>query len=67
MGKSEEEPIINIGKSFKSNDCVLCLTNRPNVLFCNCGYIAICVECDETKSLKNHPVCKTENAIKRII
>ena len=63
----EKEPIINIGKSFKSNDCVICLTNPPNVLFCNCGHIAICIECDETKSLKNCPVCKTENAIKRII
>ena len=65
--EEEEKPIIDIGKSFKSNECVICLTNPPNVLFCNCRHIAICVEYDEMKSLKNCPVCKTENAIKRII
>ena len=63
----EEEPIINADKSFKSDECVICLTSLPNVLFCNCGHIAICVECDKAKSLKNCPICKTENAIKRTI
>ena len=58
---------INADKSFKSDECVMCLTNLPNVLFCNCGHIAICVECDKTKSLKNCPICKTENAIKRTL
>ena len=55
---------INADKSFKSDECVICLTNLPNVLFCNCGHIAICVECDKKKSLKNCPICKTENTIK---
>ena len=32
----EEEKIINIGKIFKSDECVICLTKPPNVLFCNC-------------------------------
>ena len=67
FSEEEEEPIINIGKSFKSNECVICLTNPPSVLFCNCGHIAICVECDETKSLMICPVCKTENTIKRAV
>ena len=58
---------INADKSFKSDECVIRLTNLPNVLFCNCGHIAICVECDKTKSLKNCPICKTENVIKRTI
>ena len=58
---------INADKSFKSDECVICLTNLPNVLFCNCGHIAICVECDKTKSLKNCPICKTKNTIKRTL
>ena len=60
---------INADKSFKSDECVICLINLPNVLFCNCGHIAtcICVECDKTKSLKNCPICKTENTIKRTL
>ena len=43
-----EEATINAGKTFKSDKCVICITNTPNVLFCNC---AECVECDEVKSL----------------
>ena len=55
---------INASKSFKSDECVICLTNPPNVLFCNCGHLCLCVECEEMKSLKVCPVCKTENTIK---
>ena len=51
----DEEPItcvevnkqINTSKSFKSDYCVICLTNLPNVLFCNCGHICLCDECDK--------------------
>ena len=50
---------INAEQTFKEDECVICLTNLPNVLFCNCGHIAICTECDKTKSLENCPVCKT--------
>ena len=58
---------INLGKSFKSNECVVCLINPPNVLFCNCGHIPICEECDEVKGLVVCPVCKNENYIKRMV
>ena len=59
--------IINTEQTFKSNECVICISNSPNVLFCNYGHIPICEECDKTKSLTNCPICKTENTIKRII
>ena len=66
--ESEEEKIINTSKSFKSDECVICLTEPPNVLFCNCGHIAICVECSKTgESLEECPICKTENTNLRII
>ena len=58
----ERKERINLEKSFKSSECVLCLTNPPNVLFCNCGHI-----CDEVKGLDVCPVCKNENYIKRMI
>ena len=32
--ESKEEKIINTSKSFKSDECVICLINSPNVLFC---------------------------------
>ena len=58
---------INTDISFKSDECVICLTNSSNVLFCNCGHIAICVECDEVNGLDVCPVCKTKNTIKRTV
>ena len=65
--ESEEEPKINMEKSFKSDECIICLTNLPNVLFCNCGHLSICEECGKMKSLNTCPVCKTKNTIKRTV
>ena len=58
---------INADQTFKPYECVICLTNPPNVLFCNCRHIAICSKYDKKKSLENCPVCKTETTIKRTI
>ena len=69
-GEEEEEsekPVINAAQSFKSNECVICLDNPPNVLFCNCGHMCICVKCDRVKSLETCPVCKTKSTIKRMV
>ena len=46
--EDEEEYMarINTDKSFKSDVCVICVSIPPNVLFCNCGHIPICEECD---------------------
>ena len=65
--KEERNKQINTDKSFKSDECVICLTNQPSVLFFNCGHIPICTEFDKVKSLNTCPVCKTESAIKRNI
>ena len=73
---------INTDKTFKSDECVICLTDPPNVLFCNCGHLCLCEECDEKHSVSvinsscifcddvvtcTCPVCKTENTIKRTV
>ena len=59
---------INAEKTFKGDKCVICLTNPPNILFCNCGHQVLCVECSKTgESLENCPICKTENTNLRII
>ena len=66
--KEKVEPkIINAEQIFKYDECTICLSNPPNVLFCNCGHLCICLECDKTKSLNTCPVCKTETTIKRNI
>ena len=61
----EEIKQINTKQTFKSVECIICLTNTPNVLFCNCGHLCVCIECDKIKSLNTCPVCKTESTIKR--
>ena len=65
--KESEELVINTTKTFKSNECVICLTKLPNVLFCNCGHIPICIQCDKVKGFYVCPVCETYNSIKIII
>ena len=64
---NEEVKIINPSKIFKSEECIICLTNQPIILFCNCGHIPICTECYKLKSLSACPICKTENTILRVI
>ena len=59
--------IINASQSFKSNECVICLTNPPNVLFCNCGHQCLCSECNRKKISNKCPICKIENTIIRIL
>ena len=64
----EPEPqIINASHSFKSNECVICLTNPPNVLFCNCGHLCLCSECERKKISNKCPICKIENTIIRTL
>ena len=62
--EEEEEELINADKIFKLDDCIICLTNLPNILFCNCGHIPICGKCEEMKLLNICPVCKTSNSVK---
>ena len=63
--ESEEEKIINTSKSFKSDECVICLTEPPNVLFCNCGHMCLCAECSKIECFEECPICKTEKKKKK--
>ena len=63
---NETPPIkVNGSETFKANECVVCLTNLPNVLFCNCGHLCLCLECNRIKICNKCPICKTENEIIR--
>ena len=62
-----EPQIINSSQSFKSVECVICLTNPPNVLFCNCGHLCLCSECEKLKISNKCPICKIENVIIRVL
>ena len=65
IDENEEPRIINASQSFKSNECVICLTNPPNILFCNCGHLCLCSECERKKNSNKCFICRTENTIIR--
>ena len=68
LNSSYKTKILNAEKTFKESECVICLTEPSNVLFCNCGHICICIECSKKgESLEKCPICKTENTILRFI
>ena len=63
----EDIKIINIFKIFKSDECIICLTNQPNIIFCNCGHLCYCVKCYKIKTPSTCPICKTDNEIIRML
>ena len=63
----EDTKVINLFKIFKSEECIICLTNQPNVLFCNCGHLCYCNKCYKLKTLSTCPICKTGNEIIRML
>ena len=64
--EEKEELSINDFKTFKLEQCVICLEEEPKVLFCNCGHLCICEKC-LVHRFDNCPVCKKEKTILRII
>ena len=70
---SHEEPtpekpkVINLFKIFKSDECIICMDEKPSVLFCNCGHLCECDKCYKIKTLSTCPVCKMDNEIIRMI
>ena len=68
--EDDEMPIIkniNINKTFKLDECVICMEYIPSVLFCECGHIYLCEKCIEIKQFDRCPICKTDITILRII
>ena len=63
----EKPKIINLFKIFKSDECVICMDNKPNILFCNCGHLCECEGCYKIKTPSICPVCKMDNEIIRMI
>ena len=67
INRINNKKVIKIDKIFKTEECVICLSTKPNVLFCGCGHLCICNECNKTKKLNVCPSCRTKNTILRII
>ena len=63
----EDPKVINLFKIFKSDECIICMTNEPNILFCNCGHLCECVKCYKIKTPSTCPICKMDNEIIRML
>ena len=63
----EKPKIINLFKIFKSDECIICMNNKPNILFCNCGHLCECDKCYKIKSFFVCPICKMDNEIIRML
>ena len=63
----EKPKVINLFKIFKSNDCIICMDSKPNILFCNCGHLCECDKCYKIKTPSICPICKTDNEIIRML
>ena len=53
---NKKESIIKI---FKEDKCIICLENKPNMLYENCKHIPTCSSCEEIKNLNNCPICRS--------
>ena len=56
-----------IKKTFKENQCAICLDRIPNVLFVKCKHICVCNVCEETHPSTKCPCCRTEISEKLLI
>ena len=63
----EDSKVINLFKIFKSEECIICMDGKPNILFCNCGHLCYCIKCYKLKTLSTCPICKTDNEIIRML
>ena len=63
----EKPKVINLFKIFKSDECIICMVNKPNILFCNCGHLCECVGCYKIKTPSICSICKMDNEIIRML
>ena len=57
-----------IKQTLKEDKCCICLENAPNVLYCNCGHIPTCIDCENKDNLLKCPLCRTKvKADKRLL
>ena len=57
----EEELYIPPTETYREDYCVICLEKEPNILYFDCGHIAVCDSCDRLKKTgrKNCDMCRS--------
>ena len=54
-------------KTFKFDQCVICLDRKPNVLFIKCKHTCVCKECEKMHPSTKCPYCRTKVSRKLLI
>ena len=69
MSVNEEEPETDdeeiqipaiIENSFSSDNCLICLNNKPNILNFPCLHLSLCEECEKIGRFINCSICRKE-------
>ena len=63
--ENEEEPTPP-KKAITENECIICLENKPNILYTECLHIVVCVSCDSKGEFSKCPMCRTKIKNQRI-
>ena len=63
--ESEEDTTpVAISESLHSDQCVVCLSKKPELLFVNCLHRCVCLKCKKTSPFRRCPSCRTLISIK---
>ena len=56
----EDELYLSPTETYREDHCVICLEKEPNILYLDCGHIAVCDSCDRLKKTrrKNCDMCR---------
>ena len=55
-----DDPPIPPHIPFKQDTCVICITNKPDILYSGCGHMCMCSSCDRAHPVNTCPLCKSE-------
>ena len=62
-----DEYSLHVSNTNKEDDCIICIEEKPNILFCNCGHMVICDKCFNKLENTKCPKCREINKIIRKI
>ena len=57
-------PAISIKEPYYIDECVICLSNKPDILFINCLHHCVCLECETINPFESCPYCKNKISMK---
>ena len=57
-------PTVPIREPYYIDECVICLSNKPDILFTNCLHHCVCFECEKITLIERCPYCKNIIAMK---